>query len=341
MTATTQRWQIRVKVAASGVIVALLISAFVGIYHPAKFRRDALRAKQEQVAGAAEMVALSVSIGLHYGDFSAVAGAFSWARRDSALAYIAVVDSVGHLFAAFNPDSLAIDPIVEASRSDVRERDGRYITTAPVRFQDVSLGKLVLASSLAPIHKRISEECQIGLLVSLAVLMVGTLVSLYVAGRISRPIIALRNAVERIAEGDYSVRVAPTSNDEVGAHARAFASMTEKISGQIDVLAQQAIELAEARDTAVDATSAKSVFLASMSHEIRTPMNANLRNECVDGRGVAVDFQERTQVGFDVRHSRVHLTPLRSIPRHALPHLRPRAWKKRQVLARDHCPILA
>ena len=52
--------------------------------------------------------------------------------------------------------------------------------------------------------------------------------------------------------------------------------MTEKISGQIDVLAQQATELAEARDTAVEATSAKSVFLASMSHEIRTPMNGVL-----------------------------------------------------------------
>ena len=49
--------------------------------------------------------------------------------------------------------------------------------------------------------------------------------------------------------------------------------MSEKISVQIDVLAQQASDLAEARDTAVEATSAKSAFLATMSHEIRTPMN--------------------------------------------------------------------
>ena len=38
-------------------------------------------------------------------------------------------------------------------------------------------------------------------------------------------------------------------------------------------LERQAVELAQARDTALAATAAKSGFLATMSHEIRTPMN--------------------------------------------------------------------
>jgi len=39
-------------------------------------------------------------------------------------------------------------------------------------------------------------------------------------------------------------------------------------------VAERTRELAEARDKALDATHAKSAFLATMSHEIRTPMNA-------------------------------------------------------------------
>ena len=46
-----------------------------------------------------------------------------------------------------------------------------------------------------------------------------------------------------------------------------------KFIEQNQLLESQAEELREARETAIDATKAKSSFLATMSHEIRTPMN--------------------------------------------------------------------
>jgi signal transduction histidine kinase/DNA-binding response OmpR family regulator len=101
------------------------------------------------------------------------------------------------------------------------------------------------------------------------VAVVAALMALFVAGRVTRPMVALVDAVHRIQAGDTSVRVETRWFGEMREVAQSF-------NGMLDALDRNRTELIAAKDAAESTTRTKSEFLANMSHEIRTPMNGVL-----------------------------------------------------------------
>jgi signal transduction histidine kinase/CheY-like chemotaxis protein/HPt (histidine-containing phosphotransfer) domain-containing protein len=269
LSALSLRW----RIAAASTVVVLLVSLFVGIYYPARSARIAIDAQKQSVAGAAEMVALSVGVGLDLEEPRAIAAAFAWARRDSSLRFVAVLDTAGTVLATYNPDQLVVPVATERLRHVVHEWRGHFMVAARVRFQDLKLGDVVIASSLATIHAKAAAERRAGLAGSAILFLLGIALSLWTASRITRPIVTLRHATEQIANGHYDVELDVRAGAEVGALAAAFTTMAGTVRRQMADLGHQATELATARDAALSATVAKSAFLATMSHEIRTPMN--------------------------------------------------------------------
>jgi signal transduction histidine kinase len=129
-------------------------------------------------------------------------------------------------------------------------------------------------------------------LITLLFILAGIATTVWLAGRIITPLKILAGVASRIAEGDLTASVRPTTHDEVGQLTEVFNDMTKalkerdlasaKAYQQLKHLAhslEQRVQhrtqlLQEANRRLQELDKLKSEFVSTVSHELRTPMTS-------------------------------------------------------------------
>jgi len=104
------------------------------------------------------------------------------------------------------------------------------------------------------------------LAIGLSGVLLTSLASALLLRSVFMPIRRLSDATRRLAQGDFSVRVATSAGDELGELSRDFSAMAEQLERQHEALADRA-----ARERAY---AFQKEFLSLVTHELRSPLNS-------------------------------------------------------------------
>ncbi len=146
-------------------------------------------------------------------------------------------------------------------RSDPATGDKYLFAAAPVQIGNQLLGIIRIAQPMRDVLAPIRALARDVVLAGAAALILATVLSFWIAGRLVQPIRKLEKTALAVASGDLSQTADIQSRDEIGSLARTFDYMVRELQ---EMMRRQHI------------------FIANASHELRTPLtNIKLRSEAL------------------------------------------------------------
>ena len=178
-----------------------------------------------------------------------------------------VFDDSGRFIAGYTtPGQVCPASIDEAPRLSASQ----VAVTQPVKSGSRVIGAVRIIGNLSQVFATLGAQA-----VLTALVLAGAIgVALLLIGRLQRaiadPVSDLAATADLVSRtGDYSLRAAQTTADEVGQLVLSF-------NGMLTAIQTAAAERSELLDRERDASRLKDEFLAAVSHELRTPLNAIL-----------------------------------------------------------------
>lgn len=229
------RITVKTKIWMTVLTVVLMFSFFILFYFPALQEQYLLKNYNKEVQNLANTVALGVKIAITEQNFEGVHTAIDFVKKDPHLRFVSMLQndttwndphttfSVKKTVFITYPDSAKVDPSTSGNDSVIIKR-------APFVTPSLS-GEIMLAFNTGEIALSKKQIRTTSIMVSLVVFGIGIFIGFWLARNISVPVLALRDAANKVGAGDLTQNVVALSRDEIGELSIAFNKMVSDLGG--------------------------------------------------------------------------------------------------------------
>jgi two-component system NtrC family sensor kinase len=270
-----------------------MFSFFTLFYFPRQEGKLLINDYNTEVQNLANTVALGVNIALTEQNFEGVQTAIEFVKHDRRLQFVSMVQfdtswNTSHTNFVLKKTVFKTFPENEHPSPEMLSSDSVIVKDAPFTT-DVMSGAILLGFNTKEIVRSKEKIRTASIVVSSIIFIIGILIGFVLSRNISVPVLALRDAANRVGEGDFDQQVKRIPNDEIGDLGKAFNKMVgdlsatrkelkeknNELSSTVSTLNHTLLELKNTHAQLIQSEKMASLgeLTAGIAHEIQNPLN--------------------------------------------------------------------